>query len=78
MQNYVSNANIIGAIKCETQERNMWEWEHKMAVNKENDTWQVVIYGRRFKGKSLTVPTQAELQERGTRKKALEELFTEC
>lgn len=43
----VRPANIIGAIKRETQERNMGD----MAVNKENDTWQIVIYGHCFKGK---------------------------
>ena len=49
-----------------------------MAVNKENDTWQVVIYGRRFKGEKLTVPALAEEEEWGTRIQALEELVTGC
>ena len=49
----VRPANIIGAIKRETQERNMGDMEPKMAVNKENDTWQIVIYGRCFKGKRV-------------------------
>ena len=56
----------------------MGEWEPKMAVNKENDTWQVVIYGRRFKGERLTVPALAEEEEWGTRSQALGELCTEC
>lgn len=42
----MSTSKIIGAIKCETQQRNTAEQEPKNeAVNKENDTWQVVNDG---------------------------------
>lgn len=51
----------------------------KKAVNKENDTWQVVNYGRSFKEERLTVAAAAARRENNAaRIPALEELCTEC
>lgn len=56
----------------------MQEQEPKMAVNKENDTWHVVIYGRCFKGTYSSFQHWQSREEWGTKIQALDELFTEC